>query len=238
VDAGWVQAAKRLAGERAAEWVEDGMVVGLGTGSTVAWTVRRLGARVRAGLRVQGVATSSRTEALARAEGIPLADLSAVDPPDLAIDGADAVDGQLDLVKGAGGALLYEKIVARAARRFIVVVDRGKLVPDLSMVPLPVEVVPFGWRVTARRLEALGLVVRLRLASGVPYVTDGGHFLLDCTVPPGVLPSELDRAIRDVVGVVATGFFLAMADTVVVSDGTAVWTMGRPGQPGAGRDRL
>lgn len=234
MDAGWVEAAKRLAGERAAEWVEDGMVVGLGTGSTVAWTVRRLGARVRAGLQVRGVATSARTEALARAEGIPLAELSAVEGPDVAIDGADAVDGRLDLVKGAGGALLYEKLVAAAARRFVVVVDRGKLVPDLSLVPLPVEVVPFGWRVTARRLESLGLVPRLRLRGGVPYVTDGGHFLLDCTVPPGVAPSDLDRAVRDVVGVVATGFFLGMADTVVVSDGTAVWTLRRPAGPDGG----
>lgn len=221
-------AAKRRAGERAADMVTDGMVVGLGTGSTVYWTLQRLGERVQQGLRIRGVPTSRRTEELALALGIPLTSFADVGELDLTIDGADEIDPRLDLIKGGGGALLREKIVAAASRRLIVVADRSKLVPTLGVRPLPVEVIPFGHQMTARRVAALGCVPALRLADGQPFVTDNGNYIFDC--PFGAIPdlAHLQRELKLLTGVVETGLFVGMADLVVIGTSDGVDLLTRP----------
>ena len=201
------------------------MVVGLGSGSTVAFLVEALGVRVQAGLRIRGIPTSERTAEWARRAGIPLIDFAelASRQIDLAVDGADEVElGSLNLIKGRGGALLREKIVARASKRFVVIVDESKIVERLGCGALPVEVVPFGWQVTARELRALKLESALRMtADGQPFVTDNGHYTLDCTCDGFVEMTSLQTALDGVTGVVDHGLFLGMTSLVLVagSDG-------------------
>jgi ribose 5-phosphate isomerase A len=197
--------------------VEDGMAVGLGTGSTAAHAIRALGARVRAGLRIRAIATSLASEQLARSEAIPLADFTTILRLDLTIDGADEIDPQMRLVKGAGGALLREKIVARASERLVVVADPSKLVPRLGRGPLPVEVVPFGWQATARLLRALGAEPVLRGGEEHPFLSDGGHHILDCRFPGGYDPDALAGALDAVVGVVEHGLFIGYAERIVMA---------------------
>jgi ribose 5-phosphate isomerase A len=213
---------KQLAGEKAAEFVKDGMTVGLGTGTTVYWTIKRLGEMVRQGLRIRGIPTSQRTEQLATEAGIPLTSFAEVSELDLTIDGADEVNPSLDLIKGGGGALLREKLVAAASRRLIIVADTTKQVATLGKFPLPVEVVPFAWEVTARRVSALGCTPILRAVDGQPYVTDNGNYILDC--PFGAIPdpARLHRDLKLLVGVVETGLFVGMADLIVVGSESGV----------------
>lgn len=212
--------AKRAAAAAAVALVESGMVVGLGSGSTVAHVVTGLGRRVREeGLRIIGIPTSSETEALALTSGITLAELEAADI-DLAIDGADEVErGSLRLIKGLGAALLREKIVVQASRRFVVVADAGKVVGTLGeKAPLPVEVVRFGHAATARRLAALGGAPVLRLdAAGGPRITDGGNFIYDCAgFAPIRDPFTLQRELRAIAGVVESGLFLDCAEQAII----------------------
>jgi len=212
--------AKQRAGFKAAEFVEDGMSVGLGTGSTAYWLVERLGERVRdEGLRVRCVPTSRRTEEQARARGIPLVSLGEASELDLAIDGADEIGPGLALIKGGGGALLREKLVASAARRFVVIADASKRVPVLGLFPLPVEVVPFAWELTARRVAAVTKVEpALRLGEGgEPYVTDNGNYVLDCRCGEIPDPARAERELKALTGVVESGLFVGMADLAVVS---------------------
>ncbi len=213
---------KRIAGEAAAARVRDGQRLGLGTGSTAKCFLEALAERLRRGeLRdVAGVPTSEATEALARQLGIPLVSLEDCPSLDLAVDGADEVDERLDLIKGLGGALLREKIVAAASREFVVVVEEGKLVRRLGeRSPVPVEVLAFGWRATLERLRALGVEPRRRTVNGEPFRTDQGNFVLDC--PFGALhdPASVARALEAVPGVLGHGLFLGMAHEVIV--GTA-----------------
>ena len=213
-------AAKRAAAEAAAALVQPGMVVGLGSGSTVVHLVNALGRRVREeGLRITGIPTSTETEALARANTIPLTDLDATDI-DLAIDGADEVEtGTLRLIKGLGAALLREKIVVQSSRRFVVVADAGKIVATLGgRAPLPVEVVRFGHGATARKLAGLGGAPVLRLdAAGAPRVTDGGNFIYDCAgFAPIRDPFTLQRQLKTIAGVVETGLFLDCAEQAII----------------------
>ncbi len=218
---GDVEALKRAAGEAAAAQVESGMVVGLGTGSTARWVVEALGARVASGaLSIVGVPTSSQTAAQARQLGIPLATLEEAPALDLAIDGADEIQaGTLHLIKGAGGALLQEKLVEVAAARLIIVADTSKRVAHLGeRFALPVEVVRFGWEGTRRRVEALGCAaLRRTRPDGTPFVTDEGHYLLDCRF--GVIedPARLGAALKGVVGVVEHGLFLGMAAEAILA---------------------
>ena len=208
-------ALKRQAAEAAVAAVEDGMVLGLGTGSTAAIAVALLGERVRHGLRVVGIPTSERTRAQAEGLGIPLTTLAEHPSIDLTIDGADEVHiGTLDLIKGLGGALLREKIVAASSRQMIVVVDETKLVASLGGVRLPVEVVTFGWESTAARIRALGIDAMLRQVEGVAYVTDGGNVILDCLLD---IPDPAWRAaqLKAITGVVETGLFIGMATRVI-----------------------
>ena len=211
---------KLAVAEAAAALAENGMVMGLGSGTTASAAVSAIGRRVAQGLRITGIATSSKTEALARSLGIPLSTLDEHQRIDLAIDGADEVErGTLSLIKGRGGALLEEKLVAAASQRFAVVVDESKVVDRLcdARQPIPVEVVPFGWKSTARRLAALGAEWTLRpSAEGRPFLTDGGHYILDCAFPP-FDAAQLLQQIDSTVGVVEHGLFLGMATEVLVA---------------------
>jgi ribose 5-phosphate isomerase A len=217
---------KKLAAERSLGFVEDGMLFGLGTGSTIAFLIPMLGERVAGGLRIRAVPTSKRSSDAAKALGIDvLDDFDGGEPIDLTIDGADEVDPRLQLTKGGGGALLREKIVAACSKRVVIVADENKLVNALGRFPLPVEVIQLGWRSVERRLAALGGEPALRRgADGGPYVTDEGNYILDChfgTIPD---PPALAAKIDGIVGVVEHGLFVDIADTVVVaaSDGVRV----------------
>ena len=221
-----IDRAKRAAAIRACDFVEDGMVVGLGTGSTAAHMVRELGRRMRDGLRLTGVPTSEAAAALAREEGIPLADLDGDVRPDLTIDGADEADGDLTLVKGGGGALLREKIVAAASGRMIAIADAAKRVAALGAFPLPVEVVPFGIGTTRRAVaevlegaDVLERGVALRERDGAPYRTDGGHLILDLGLRRIGDPRALDASLKAVPGVVETGLFCGICDMLVLGHG-------------------
>ena len=213
---------KRSAGRRAAELVEDGMAVGLGTGSTAFYLVERLAERVREeGLRLRCVPTSRRTEEQARALGLTLVDFAEVRALDLAIDGADEIGPGLSLIKGGGGALLREKLVASAARRFVVIADAAKRVEVLGRFPLPVEVVPFGWQATAERVgRVTGAEPTLRRdGSGEVFVTDNGNYVLDCRCGRIPDPARTERDLKLLTGVVESGLFVGLAHSAIV--GTA-----------------
>ena len=212
---------------RALEQVRDGMRLGLGSGRAASSFVRALGARVREGLRVRGVPTSEATGHLARELGVPLAGLDE-GVLDLTVDGADEVDPRLDLIKGYGGALVRERIVAAASRRVVILVGREKLVPVLgSRGRLPVEVLPFAAPLTIRELADLGCRPVLRLEVGRPYVTDNGNWIVDCGVRPIEAPAAFARDLRALPGVVDTGLFIGVADLVLVADATGVQAMRR-----------
>lgn len=221
---------KSLAARRALDFVTDGMRLGLGTGSTAKLFVDHLAERVRAGLTVRCVSTSEATEAQAKAAGIPLTTLDDMPELDLVVDGADEFDPQLRLIKGGGGALLREKIVAAASRRMVVVADGSKEVATLGRFPLPVEVNRFGLgatrRLVAEACRALGLpdaaVLRTRKDGGQPFVTDGGHLILDLHLAAIPEPERLALALAAVPGVVEHGLFIGLADTVVLAGAAGV----------------
>jgi ribose 5-phosphate isomerase A len=216
---------KQRAAASAADLVKNGMVIGLGSGSTAEIAIRILGEKVKSGLQVIGVPTSHKSEMLAHAFGIRLATLEDYPALDLTIDGADEVElGSLDLIKGRGGALLREKIVASSSRLLIIVVDESKIVNKLgSHGEVPVEIVSFGWQSTAHRVEKLGWKPVLRSASGGgPFVTDGGHYILDCSFEKGISIQSLAAQLHDTVGVVEHGMFLGMATEVHVGSASSV----------------
>lgn len=223
-----VDAEKQLAAARSLEYIEDGMTVGLGSGSTARYFVKCLGQRVRNGMNVRGVPTSKKTGELAREVGIPLIDFSTIRELDVTVDGADEVDPNLNLIKGGGGALLREKIVASATKRLIIVCDSRKPVPMLGEFPLPIEVVSFGWQLVAARIESLGYQTKIRVESaGKPFLTSENNFILDChfkQIPdPAELASELDR----MTGVVEHGLFVGLTDLVIVGKGDRTEIMTR-----------
>jgi ribose 5-phosphate isomerase A len=206
------------------------MVLGFGSGSTAELALHALAARVAAGLRISGVPTSERTAALARRLGLPLTDFAAHRQLDLAIDGADEVEPtSLALIKGRGGSLLREKIVAVASRRLLVVVDDSKLVSRLGRGAVPVEIVAFGWQATLARLEAAGMrPVLRRILDGAPFRTDGGNHIADCHLGPIDDAVALDCRMRGIVGVVETGLFLGLAQGGVVATADDVRWLGGP----------
>ncbi|MGG2092029.1 ribose 5-phosphate isomerase A [Bacillus sp. S13(2024)] len=214
---------KRLAGEYAVDFIKDGMTIGLGTGSTVYWTIQKLGELVREGLSIRGVPTSKQTEQLAKELQIPLVSLSEVDELDLTIDGADEISDDLQLTKG-GGALLREKLVATASKQLIIVADESKLVSHLGQFPLPVEVVPFAAEHTAQRIFTLvGCTTTLRLQNNKPYITDNGNFIVDCAFPEFIAnPIETHQFLKTLTGVVETGLFINMAHIVIIGKSNGV----------------
>ncbi len=224
---------KQAAAARAVGLVREDMVVGLGTGTTAEMFVRLLADRVRSGLRITGVPTSVRTRSLAESLGIPLCPADSVPAIDLTVDGADEIDGALRLIKGAGGALLYEKIVAEASRAMVVIADSSKRVDTLGAAPLPVEVVAFGWERNAALIADAGgrfaagpVAVRRRSGADGPYRTDAGHFILDCRLGSIHDPAGLAGFLDGRAGIVEHGLFLGRATAALIGVGDAVETVG------------
>ena len=211
---------KQVAALKALEWVRDGMTLGLGTGSTSVHFITGLGEMVRAkGWTIRGVATSAQSEQLARQLGITIVDLVEAGELDIAIDGADEADRSLNLIKGGGGALLREKLVARAAREFIVIADASKLKAALGAFPLPVAIVPFGWTGTASRLSRYGVETRLRQSSSEsqkPYITDDGLYIIDMDFGKLADPAALEQEIKQITGVVDVGLFVGMTSRLIL----------------------
>jgi ribose 5-phosphate isomerase A len=212
------QEQKQLAAAAAVEFVENRMIIGLGSGSTSEVAIRLLAEKVKSGLKIVGVPTSVATEKLARRLKIPLvSDFGVITKIDLTIDGADEVDPQLNLIKGGGGALTREKLVASRSERVIIVVDEKKLVKKLGKFPLPVEVLPFGWRSTVEILRGFSARAKLREKTpGKPFMTDNGNYLVDCAFGRIKKPPHLAQQIKNITGVVEVGLFIGRADLVLV----------------------
>jgi ribose 5-phosphate isomerase A len=206
---------KKIAAGKAIEYIRNGMTLGLGTGSTAYWAIQGIGELVKNGLSVKAIATSVQSESLAREWGIPIVAFSEIDHVDITIDGADEVDEGLSLIKGGGGALLREKIVASATRFYIIIVDESKLVQYLGKFPLPVEIAPFAWELTQRRLRELGGNPRMRMAGDQPFLTDNQHYILDCDFGLIKNPAQLHEQVSGITGVMEDGFFINMADIVI-----------------------
>lgn len=220
---------KRVAAEKALELVQDGMLLGLGSGSTAKYFTEGVGRLVAEGMKLRCVPTSRATAELAAELGIPIV-LDPLGPIDLAVDGADEVDPLLNLIKGRGGALFREKLVAEAARRFIVVVDDSKLVRQLGVRELPVEVLPFLWRTTAERLTALGASLTVRGGEEAPYVTDNGSLILNLVVDGGIKDAAaLAKALKATTGVVEHGLFIGLTDTLIIGSPEGAKVVGRGG---------
>lgn len=223
-------AEKQAAASAAVRLVEPGMIVGLGSGSTATYAIQFLGEHVSAGLKIVGVPTSQKTKELAQQLGIPLSTLEQNPSIDIDIDGADEIDPHLNLIKGGGGALLREKVIASASKRFIVVAESVKLVEHLGRFPLPVEVIPFAESLIQSRIERFGAQVCLRKdAQSRPYVTDEGHHILDCTFGEIENPAELNQKLHEIPGVVEHGLFIGLADTAFVGKDGGVVQVKRPG---------
>jgi ribose 5-phosphate isomerase A len=214
---------KEAAARASLRFVQDGNIVGLGTGSTAAHAVRLLGERVRGGLKIRGIPTSSGTKNLALAAGIALTTLDEFQQIDVTIDGTDEFDPQLNLIKGGGGALLREKIIASASKQLVIIADFSKQVATLGKFPLPVEVIAFAEALVAKKIGALGAKVQRRqTADGKPYITDEGHHILDCNFGQIADPPALARILSDMPGIVEHGLFIGMASVVLIAKGDEV----------------
>lgn len=209
--------AKKRAALYAADFIESGMKMGLGTGSTVYWLIEELGNRIKLGLDIAVVPTSTQTEILARQSGIQVIDLDTVDQLDLTIDGADEIDSKLNLIKGGGGALLREKIVASASKELIIIADSSKYVQQLGKFPLPVEVIRFGYSHVQLRIKNLGITPDLRMRQGEPFITDNGNYILDCFCNEISDPSKLNSDLHLISGVVETGLFSNLATKAIIA---------------------
>ncbi|MFD1849590.1 ribose-5-phosphate isomerase RpiA [Oceanobacillus bengalensis] len=208
---------KRLAALESVKYIKDGMILGLGSGSTVNWMLRALSERIKEGLRIEGIPSSKKTEKLAKELGIPLTDFSKTTKIDLAIDGADEIDGNLNLIKGGGGSLVREKVVDACADELIIIADSSKVVKQLGAFSLPVEVLPFGFEVTVANIEKLGGIPKLRRKENEIFVSDNGNYILDCSFGTIDGAQALHEKLIRLVGVVETGIFSGMADKVIVA---------------------
>ncbi|WP_373232212.1 ribose-5-phosphate isomerase RpiA [Cohnella sp.] len=214
--------AKQAAADKAVEFIKDGMVVGLGSGSTSYWAIRKLADRVQEGLEIRAVASSKSSEELAIQWGIPIVTFAEISVIDITIDGADEVDPDFNLIKGGGGALLREKILAASSHKFIVIIDESKLVNTLGEYPLPVEIVPFAAELTLKKLEALQCKPVIRKKDEKVFFTDNGNLIIDCKFKEIANPKEQSEILSSIPGVVDHGLFIQMTDTVIVGndDGT------------------
>ncbi|MEE3265136.1 MAG: ribose-5-phosphate isomerase RpiA [SAR324 cluster bacterium] len=213
---------KQRAAEAAVEYVKDGMIVGLGTGSTAEFAVKKLGERVRDGLAIRGIPTSDVTKVQAEEEGVPLIDFSETMYIDLTIDGADEIDVNLNMIKGGGAALLREKIVASASKEEIIIVSHEKFVKQLGSFPLPVEVIPFGWQVIFNQLETLGGSPDLRLKQGQPLLTDQGNYIIDCRFRQIIDAAQLEQRLNMIPGVVENGLFTGLCTRMIMAEGEKI----------------
>lgn len=213
---------KQLAAEKSVEFIENGMIVGLGTGSTVNNMLQALAKKIKSGLNITAVATSKLTYQLASSLGITVLDLELVDKIDLTIDGADEVDPQLNGIKGGGAALLYEKIVASNSAKNIWIVDSSKIVKKLGKFPLPVEVIPYGSNLLFAKFEKMKFKPSFRKFEGKNFITDGGHFLIDLSLGKIDDPAGLEKELKTYPGVVEVGLFIDIADTVIIGKGSTV----------------
>ena len=213
---------KKIAAEKAVDFVRPGMTIGLGTGSTAYWATQLIGSRVKEGLDIKAVATSKGTEKMAREQGIRVVSFAEVDELDLTIDGADEVDKNLNLIKGGGGALVREKIVGAATKMYIIIADESKYVDTLGKFPLPVEVILFGWELTLKKLKKLGCSPKVRSSGNQAILTDNGNYVVDCMFEEIHEPGVLNQQINAIPGVLDNGLFLDMANIVVLgkNDGT------------------
>ena len=209
---------KQIIGEKATGYIKNGMTVGLGSGSTACWAIKKIGQLVREGLIIKGVPTSKNTEKLAMEEGIPLVNIAEVERIDLTIDGADEFDPAKNVIKGGGGALLREKIVASLTDYYIIIADSSKSSEMLGNYPVPVEVTPFAWEVSRRQLEKLGCKATIREENDKPFVTDNQNYILDCRFVRIEKPEQLAVEINRIPGVVENGLFLNMADMLITTD--------------------
>lgn len=213
---------RKLAAEKAVEYVQNGMIVGLGTGTTAYWAIQLIGQRMKDGLNIKGIATSLQSEQLARELQIPIITFAETHHIDVTIDGADEADHNLNVIKGGGGALLREKIVGSATKLYIIIADESKLVDRLGAFSLPVEVVQFGWEMIFDKIRNLGCRPQLRKKESEPYITDNGNYILDCAFGTIHDPDMLHRNLNAMPGVVENGLFLGMADMIIFGckDGT------------------
>lgn len=220
---------EKIAAARASlRFVQDGDIVGLGSGSTASHAIRFLAERVQAGLKIRGIPTSAKTADLAEGLGIPLTTLDKFQEINVDIDGADEVDPQLNLIKGGGGALLREKVIASASRKLVIVADSSKQVSMLGKFPLPVEVIPFAQALVTRKISDLGADVKIRqLKDGTPFVTDEGHHILDCSFGEISNPGRLANALQNIPGVAGHGLFVDMASVALIATGNQVLELKR-----------
>lgn len=213
---------KQLAADYSVQFIEDGMIVGLGTGSTVAYMLQSLAERIKTGLNITAVSTSQATTKLAASLGIKITKFSEVDEIDLTIDGADEVDENLNGIKGGGGALLHEKIIASNSKKNVWIVDSSKLVKSLGKALLPVEIIKFGYPQLCIKLEEIGIKPILRMNKNIPFITDENNYIVDLKVEEILNPAELDSKLKKFAGVVETGLFINVADTLVAGVGNKI----------------
>jgi ribose 5-phosphate isomerase A len=209
---------KQIAADKAVSFIESGMIVGLGTGTTAYWAIARLGEKIKSKeLDIKAIATSTGSEKQAREVGIPILSFAELEQIDITIDGADEADENLHLIKGGGGALLREKIVASNSKKLIIIVDESKLVKHLGKFSLPVEVVVFGWEKTFQKLQLLGCVPKVRLENNKPFITDNSNYIIDCAFNEILDPAELHEKINAIVGVVENGLFINLASKLIIA---------------------
>ena len=213
---------KQVAAEYSVNFVEDGMIVGLGTGSTVEFMLKRLAERIKEGLNITAVSTSQATTKLANSLGIKITKLAEIDEIDVTIDGADEIDQRLDGIKGGGGSLLHEKIIASLSKKNIWIVDSTKMVQTLGKFPLPVEVVKFGYTQLCVKLENIGIKPVLRMNKNTPFITDENNYIIDLKIDNIPNVAALDAKLKSFAGVVETGLFYGIVDTVVVGTGKTI----------------
>ena len=222
---------KKLAAEKAVDFIEDDMIVGLGTGSTVEYALQKIGQKVKEGLTIQGIPSSLRTKKAAQTHNIPLTTLNDNPEIDLTIDGADEVDSNLYLIKGGGGALTREKMIAFHSERVVIIIDESKVVKRLGIdFPVPVEVTKFGWKATMNTLEMMGCIPEMRTITGEPYITDNQNYIIDCDFERITDPEILEKEINLIPGVVENGLFIDLINEVIVGSKQGIMTLERSEQ--------